>query len=57
MYSSLYGRTDLYQNTCLKFRYEDEKVLGTQPHMTRGSASTHCVPSLNLVKGVFNMLF
>ena len=21
------------------------------------SASTHCVPSLNLIKGIFNMLF
>ena len=46
-----------YQSTYPKFRYRDGKVLGTQPHLTRGLASTHCVPRLNLVKGRFNMLF
>ena len=46
-----------YQSMCPKFRYKDEKVLGTQPHLTCGSASTHCVPSLNLIKGRFNKLF
>ena len=28
-YSALRGRTDLYQSTCLEFRYGDGKVLGT----------------------------
>ena len=51
------GRTNLYQSTCLDFRYGDGKVLGTQPHPTYRSAFTHCVPSLNLIKGIFNMLF
>ena len=51
------GRIDLYQNTCLEFRYEVGKVLGTQPHLTRGSTSTHCVPNLNPIKDIFNMLF
>ena len=51
------GMTDLYQSTCLEFRYGDGKVLGTQPHLTCGSASTHCVPILDLIKGKFNMLF
>ena len=46
-----------YQSTCPDFRYGDGKVLGTQPHSTRGLASTHCVPSLNLIKGRFNTLF
>ena len=45
-----------YQSTCLKFRYEDEKVLSTQPHPTRGSASTHCVPRINPIKGKFNIV-
>ena len=49
--------TDLYQSTCPEFRYGDERVLGTQPHLTCESASTHCVPSLDPVKGKFNMLF
>ena len=40
-----------------KFRYGEGKVLGTQPHLTCESASTHYVPSLNLIKGKFNMLF
>ena len=26
--------TDLYQSTCPEFRYEDEKILGTQSHPT-----------------------
>ena len=46
-----------YQSTCLELRYGDRKVLGTQPHPTHRSASTHCVPSLNLIKGKFNTLF
>ena len=45
-----------YQSTCLKFRYGDGKVLCTQPHPTRGSASTHCVLHLNLIKGIFNII-
>ena len=45
------------QSTCLEFRYEDGKVLDTQPHPTRESASTHCAPSLSLIKGRLNMLF
>ena len=53
-YSALRGRTDLYHITHPKFRYGKEKVLGTQPHLTHGSASTHCV---HLIKGKFNMLF
>ena len=56
-YSALRGRTDLYQSMCLEFSYGDGKVLGTQLHSTRGSASTHCVPNLNLIKGIFTMLF
>ena len=44
-----------YQITCSKFRYGDGKVLGIQPHSTRGSASIHCVLRLNLIKGVFNI--
>ena len=31
------------------------KVLGTQDCLTHGSASTHCVLCLNLVKGKFNI--
>ena len=46
-----------YQGMCLGFRYEDEKVLGTQSHPTHGSASTHCIPNINLIKENFNMLF
>ena len=37
----------------LKFRYENRKVLVTQPHSTHGSASTHCFLYLNLIKGIF----
>jgi len=37
-----------YQSTCPEFRYEDGKLLGTQPHLTRRSASTHYVPNINL---------
>ena len=44
-----------YQSRCSEFRYGDEKVLGTQPHPTRGLASTHCVLFLNLIKGTFNI--
>ena len=46
-----------YHSSCPKFRYGDGKVLGIQPHPTHRSASTHCVPNLNLIKGKFNMLF
>ena len=46
-----------YRGMCLEFRYEDEKVLGTQSHPTHGSASTHCIPNINLIKDNFNMLF
>jgi len=45
-----------YQSTCLEFRYGNRKVLGTQPHLTRGSASTHCVPCLNLIKDTLNIV-
>ena len=45
-----------YQSMCLTFRYEDGKVLGTQPHPTRGLASNHCVLCLNLIKGMFNIV-
>jgi len=43
-----------YQSTCSKFRYGNEKVLGTQHYPTRESASTHCVLHLNLVKDILN---
>ena len=46
-----------YQSRCLEFKYRDGKVLGTQPYPTSGSASTHCVLNLNLIKSNFNMLF
>ena len=46
----------LYHSSCPEFRYGDRKVLGIQPRPTRRSASTRCVPSLNLIKGIFNML-
>ena len=52
-----HGRTNLYQSMCSEFRYGDGKVLGIQPHLTHRLASTHCIPSLSFVKGVFNMLF
>ena len=45
-----------YQSTCLKFRYGDEKMLGTQPHQTRGSTFTHCVLHFNPIKGTFNIV-
>ena len=44
-----------YQNMCPKFRYGNGKVLGTQPHPTRGSASIYCVLRLNLIKVIFNI--
>jgi len=56
-YNALCERTNLYQIICSEFRYRDGKVLGTQPHPTHGSASIHCVSSLNLIKGTFNTLF
>ena len=45
-----------YQSTCSEFRYGDEKVLDTQPYLTRRSASTHCILHLNLIKGTFNIV-
>ena len=42
-----------YQSMYLEFRYGDGRVLGTQPYSTCGSASTHCVLCLNLIKGIF----
>ena len=44
-----------YQSMCSDFRYKDEKVLGTQPRLTHGSAFTHCVLRLNLIKDTFNI--
>ena len=41
----------------LEFRYKDGKVLGTQPHPTYGSSSTHCVLCLNLIKDILNIVF
>ena len=46
-----------YQSTCLEFRYGDGKVLGTQPHLTHGLASFHCILCLNLIKNIFNTTF
>ena len=51
------GMTDLYYSTYPKFRYGNRKMLSIQLHLTCGSASTHCVPSFNLIKSIFNMLF
>ena len=45
-----------YQSMCPNFRYGDGKVLGTQPHPTRGSASTHFVSNLNPIKGKLNIV-
>ena len=45
-----------YQSTCSEFRYGDEKVLDTQPYLTRRSASTRCILHLNLIKGTFNIV-
>ena len=39
-----------YQSMCPKFRYEDGKVLDTQPHPICGSASTHCAQVLISLK-------
>ena len=44
-----------YQSTCPEFRYGDGKVLGTQPYLTRGSVSIHCVLHFNFIKGTFNI--
>ena len=46
-----------YQSMCQEFRYGNGKILGTQPHPTSGSTSTHCVPNPNLIKRSSNMLF
>ena len=40
----------------MEFRYGDEKVLDTQPYLTRRLASTHCILHLNLIKGTFNIV-
>ena len=40
----------------LEFRNGDEKVLGTQPHPIRESASSHYVLRLNLINGSFNIV-
>ena len=45
-----------YQSTSLEFRYGDEKVLDTQPHLTCGLTSTHCVPCLNSIKDTLNIV-
>ena len=39
-----------------RVRYGDGKMLGTQPHKTSRSASSHCVLCLNLIKGSFNIV-
>ena len=49
----LCGRTSNYQSMGSEFRYGHGKVLGTQPHPTRGPASTHCV--LHLIKDMFSI--
>ena len=46
---------DLYQNTCLEFRYGDGKVLSTQPHLICGLASSHCVSHPNSIKESSNL--
>ena len=46
-----------YQSTCPEFRYGNRKVLGTQPHPTRGLASSHYILRLNLIKRIFNTAF
>ena len=45
-----------YQSMGSEFRHGNEKVLGTQPHPTRGSTSSYCVLHLNLIKGMFNIV-
>ena len=45
------------RNPYPEFKYGDEKILGTQPYLTHGSASTHCVTYPNSIKGSFNKLF
>ena len=39
-----------------EFKYRDGKVLGTQPHPTRGLTSSHCVLCLNLIKVSINIV-
>ena len=48
-------RTNLYQSMCSEIRYEDGKLLGSQPHPTHRLASTHCVPNPSPIKGSSNM--
>ena len=55
LYNALYGMTDLYHSTCPEFRYKNRKMLGTQPHLTRRSTSTHYVSNPNLIKKSSNM--
>ena len=43
-YSTLTWKDRSYhKSTSSKFRSEDGKVLGNQPHLTHGSTSSHCV--------------
>ena len=42
--------------TCPEFRHGDGKMLGTQPHPTRKSASTHYVPNPCPIKEFSNRL-
>ena len=39
-----------------EFKYRDGNVLDTQPYLTRGLTSTHCIPHLNPIKGKFNIV-
>ena len=52
----LCGRTSLTTRVWVRnLGLGDRKVLGTQPHPTRGSASSHCVLHLDLIKDSFNI--
>ena len=56
-YSALtWNDQSYYQSMSSEFRCEDEKVIGTQPHPTHGSTSSHCVLRLNLIKDSFNIV-
>ena len=56
-YSALTWNDQSYdQSMGLECKYGDGKVLGTQPHLTHGSASNHCALRLNLIKGLFNIV-
>ena len=45
-----------YQIIGSEFKYGDEKLLDTQPDLTRRSTSSHCVLRLNPIKGSFNIV-